>query len=222
MMNTNAASIESPSKTKLLQATVIAMAVAMVLLFIAILPAEYGIDPTGFGSTLGLSGLAESGTAAAAASEGAGEPAGAVIEAPTIKGAFVAQPKRYKIDSREIKLAVGEGMEIKYHMEKGAGMVYSWTATPAELLFFEFHAEPDVKPAGASEDYYESYEKDDQVGKSQSNGTFIAPNTGIHGWFWENGTGVPVTIKLVTAGFYDHIIEYRDGGKRPLEPSDPR
>jgi hypothetical protein len=68
-----------------------------------------------------------------------------------------------------------------------------------------------------------SYEKDDQVGKSESYGTFIAPSTGIHGWFWENQTGVPVTIKLVTAGFYDYIVRY-DGGIRlpPLMPADPR
>ncbi len=107
-------------------------------------------------------------------------------------------------------------------MEKGAGMVYSWTATPKELIFYEFHAEPDVKPAGASEDYYESYEKDDQVGKSQSNGTFIAPNTGIHGWFWENQTGVPVTIKLVTAGFYDYIMDYTGGVKKACVSARPQ
>jgi hypothetical protein len=220
MMKTNASPMETASKTKILQATVIAMAIAVVLLFTAVLPAEYGIDPTGAGAALGLTGLAATGAESAPA-PGA-TVAGPVIEAPTIKGAFIAQPKGYKIDSREIKLESGDGVEIKYHMEKGAGMVYSWTATPKEMIFYEFHAEPDVKPAGASEDYYESYEKDDQVGTSESHGTFIAPNTGIHGWFWENQTGVPVTIKLVTAGFYDYIMDYTGGMKRPVMPQDPK
>jgi hypothetical protein len=221
MMNTSATPMEIPSKTKILQATVIAMAIAMVLLFTAVLPAEYGIDPTGTGAALGLTGLAASGAESAPAAAGI-PAAGPVIEAPTIKGTFISQPARYKIDSREIKLESGDGVEIKYHMEKGAGMVYSWTATPKELIFYEFHAEPDVKPAGAPEDYYESYEKDDQVGKSESHGTFIAPDTGIHGWFWENQTGVPVTIKLVTAGFYDYIMDYTGGTKKTVMPADPK
>lgn len=222
MMNTSAPSIETPSKEKLVQATVIAITVALVLLVTAVLPAEYGIDPLGVGKALGLTGLAASGAGAAAAPAAGRGAAGPVIEAPTIKGVFVAQPKRYKIDSREIKLESGEGIEIKYHMEKGAGMVYSWTVSPSEKVFYEFHGEPDAKPAGAPEDYFESYEKDDQVGKDQSNGTFTAPSTGIHGWFWENQTGVPVTIKLVTAGYYDYILRNQDDVKTPLQPSDPK
>ena len=111
-------------------------------------------------------------------------------------------------------------MEIKYHMQKGAGMVYSWTAN--EKVFYELHGEPDVKPAGASEDYYESYEKDDTVGKNQSHGTFTSPSTGIQGWFWENGTTSPITIKLVTAGFYDYIMQNKDDVKTRLQPTDPK
>jgi hypothetical protein len=221
-MNTSAVPMEPASRGKLLQATAIAIAVALVLLFTAVLPAEYGIDPTGVGAKLGLTGLAASGVESGAAPAAGGETAGPVIAAPTIKGTFVAQPKRYKIDSREIKLASGDGVEIKYHMEKGAGMVYSWTVTPSEKVFYEFHAEPDEKPAGAGDDYYESYEKDDQVGKTESHGTFIAPNTGIHGWFWENQTGVPVTVKLVTAGFYDYIVDYSSGIALPVQPADPK
>jgi hypothetical protein len=215
-MNTNVATMPPHSKGKIFQATLIAMAVAAVLLVTAILPAEYGIDPLGAGKALGLTGLAQAGTGTAAA------PAGPVIEAPTIKGTFVEQPKGYKIDSREIKLASGDGVEIKYHMEKGAGMVYSWSASPKENIFYEFHGEPDVKPAGAGEDYYESYELDDKVGKPESYGSFTAPNTGIHGWFWENQTGVPVTIKLVTAGFYDYIVDYTSGIALPVQPADPK
>ena len=70
------------------------------------------------------------------------------------------------MDSRELKLGIGEGMEIKYHMLGGAGMVYSWTAN--KKVLFEFHGEPDVKPKGAAEDYFESYQKDDTVGEQSS------------------------------------------------------
>ena len=66
-------------------------------------------------------------------------------------------------------------MEIKYHMAGGAGMIYSWTANG--VVPYEFHGEPDLKPKGASEDYFESYEKD-EAGKKESHGTFTAPSTG--------------------------------------------
>ena len=220
MMNTSAPIAESPSKTKLLQATAIAIAIALVLLFTAVLPAEYGIDPLGAGKALGLNGLAAAGAGASALPAG-GEAAGPVVQAPTIKGVFVAQPKGYKIDSREIKLESGEGIEIKYHMEQGAGMVYSWTASPREKIFYEFHGEPDVKPAGkAGTDYFESYELNDKTGGTEGHGTFVAPSTGIHGWFWENKSDKPVTLKVVSSGFFDWIMQNRKNKHTALKPMD--
>jgi hypothetical protein len=195
-----------------------------VILFTAVLPAEYGIDPFHTGAALGLTDIAQSAagpaTGPAAATPSAG---GETFEAPVIKNTYVKEPGGYKVDSRELRLEDGEGIEIKYHMQKGAGMVYSWAASPkSALVFYELHGEPDVKPANAPEDYYESYDLDDKVGKNDSHGTFIAPTTGIQGWFWENGTGEPVTIKLVTAGFYDYILQNKDDIKTKLQPSDPR
>jgi hypothetical protein len=220
-MNTTAQAIQPVSKGKLLKATGIALAIALILLFVAILPAEYGIDPLGAGKALGLTSLAASGEGAAA-SPSAPAAAGPELAAPTMKGTFVDQPKAYKVDSRELKLDQGEGMEIKYHMNKGAGMVYSWTVSPAQKVFYEFHGEPDVKPAGAGEDYYVSYDLDDKVGKTEYHGSFTAPDTGIQGWFWENQTGAPVTIKLATAGFYDYILQNKHDQKTKLQPSDPK
>ncbi len=66
--------------------------------------------------------------------------------------------------------------------------------TSSARLSYEFHGEPNVKPRGAEgTDYYESYDIDD-TGKDQSNGVFVAPSTGIHGWFWENKSGAPVKL----------------------------
>lgn len=222
------ASVEAPSKQQLLTATGIAILVALFIFFTVVLPAEYGKDPLHTGAALGLMNLSKSAptttaTAPVTIDATAAAPvtvAGAAGEAPIIKGTFVQQPNGYKTDSRELKLGIGEGLEIKYHMQKGAGMVYSWTAS--EKVFYEFHGEPDVKPAGAPEDYYESYEKDDAVGKNQSHGTFMSPSTGIQGWFWENGTARPITIKLVTAGFYDYILQNKDDVKTRLQPTEPK
>jgi len=216
--------VEAPSKTQILKATGLAALVAVIIFFTIVMPAELGKDPLHTGAALGLMNLSEPVSAAATAATAAtidATPtleAGTASEAPIVKGTFAAQPDRYKIDSRELKLGPGEGMEIKYHMQKGAGMVYSWTAN-AKVLY-EFHGEPDVKPAGAPEDYFESYEKDDAVGRNQSNGTFTSPSTGIQGWFWDNESRAPVTVKLFTAGFYDYILQNKDDVKTRLQPTE--
>jgi hypothetical protein len=222
----NIAPVEPPSLGKILLATLIAFAVAVVLLFVAILPAEYGIDPLKTGKALGLTDLAKAGESPAKPSGDTPTLSPVLVEAPnggapTVKNAFIPQPARYKIDSREMTLAPGEGMEIKYNMPKGAGLIYSWMASAK--LSYEFHGEPDKKPEGKSgTDYYESYDIDDKVGKDQSHGTFVAPSTGVHGWFWENKNDAPVTLKLVSAGFYDWLEQNRHDKFTTFQPMDPK
>ncbi len=58
--------------------------------------------------------------------------------------------------------------------------------------------------------------------KGKSHGTFTSPSTGIQGWFWDNEADGPVTIKLVTAGFYDYILQNKDDVKTRLQPSEPK
>ena len=238
-MNTQQTTVpqaDVPSVKKLLTATAIALGAAIVILIAFVLPAEYGIDPLGTGRALRLTDLAN-------ASEKPARPAAAPAEtpsakdaaetatidpklvpsptgdAPAVKNAFIAQRRPFQFDSREYTLAPGEGMEIKYDMRKGAGLAYSWTASAT--LFYEFHGEPNVKPAGKEgTDYYESYDLDDKTGKTESHGTFVAPSTGIHGWFWENKSDKPVNLKLVTAGFYDWIMQNRKDKHTALKPMD--
>jgi hypothetical protein len=224
----NIAAVEAPSRQQIFKATGLAALIAAAIFFTIVLPAELGKDPLHTGAALGLMNLSKPANAASNA-----EPvtidatpaapvreAGAAGEAPVVKGTFVAQTNGYKIDSRELKLDPGEGIEIKYHMQKGAGMVYSWTAN--RNVQYELHGEPDVKPAGAGEDYFESYDKDDAAGKKESHGAFTSPSTGIQGWFWDNESGGPVTVKLVTAGFYDYILQNKDDVKTRLQPADPK
>lgn len=61
---------ELPSSRQLLISTVGAAAVASVLLVTTVLPAEYGIDPTGLGKVLGLTQMGEIKTTLAAEAEG--------------------------------------------------------------------------------------------------------------------------------------------------------
>ncbi len=200
-----------PSRRAIAKAAGIALIAALVILFTAVLPAEYGIDPLKTGALLHLNDLAK----ATAAKEGAKPVSGAVpVAAPA--GIYTAQANAYKIDSEDLSLMPGEGVEIKYHMQKGAGMIYSWKATGN--VAFEFHGEPDQKP---NKDYFESYQLDEQ-GKDHSYGSFTAPTTGIHGWFWENKGKKQVDIHLATAGFYDSAKMYVDGMPDELPIQDPK
>jgi len=227
-----------PSLGKIVTATLIALLAAVAILIAFVLPAEYGIDPLRTGQALGLTDLSNAGEQPVrpAAVSNAAAPAPAVTQemaasinpvlvpsptgdAPAMKGTFIAQPNRFQFDSREITLAPGEGMEIKYNMKKGAGLVYSWTTSAT--VPYEFHGEPDVKPAGKEgTDYYESYELNDNAGRNQGHGTFVAPSTGIHGWFWENKSATKVTLKLVSAGFFDWVSQNRNNKHTALKPMD--
>ena len=202
------AKVTAPSKSALAKATGIALAVALVLLFTAILPAEYGIDPLKTGAALRLTGIAQAGEVKGRA---------APTPAPGQAGVYTAQVKTYKVDAQDFQLAPGEGVEMKYHMQKGAGLVYAWKANGK--LTFEFHGEPDQKP---NKDYFESYELDDKAGKEASYGSFTAPSTGIHGWFWQNKGDKDVQFRLTVAGFFDSAKMFAGGPGEDVPVEDPK
>jgi len=189
--------LKAPSKKALAKATGIALLVALLLLFVAVLPAEYGFDPLKTGAVLGLTGISQ-----------AGEVKGRATATPAAgqAGVYTTQPKIYKVDAEDFSLRPGEGVEMKYHMVKGAGMVYGWKANGK--LTYEFHGEPDQKP---NKDYFESYELDDKVGKDASYGSFTAPSTGIHGWFFKNKGDKEIQFRLLVAGFFDSAKMFSGG-----------
>jgi hypothetical protein len=125
----------------------------------------------------------------------------AIQQPPPTPGAFVAQPDVFKVDSMEIRLAPKEGMEYKYRLAKGAGMLFSWTASAP--IHYELHSEPEAGPKG----YAESFDKHDS--RSSGHGNYIAPFPGIHGWYFENRTDAEVVIRLVSAGHYSESLEFR-------------
>jgi len=180
-----------PSRAKILAATAVALVVAAVVLVVAVLPAEFGVDPLGTGARLGLTGLASV------------EEDGALTVA---RGVNTAQPAAYKVDTIEIRLSRGKSVEYKYHVESGGGFVYAWKATGNGV--YDFHGQPDGKPAEDSR----SYDKRDRPEAAQANGAFTAPFTGVHGWFFENPGDSDVTITLTSAGFYDRAEQFMDKG----------
>lgn len=171
-----------------------ALLVAGLILVIAVLPAEYGVDPLGIGRKLGLTAMSDvqKGLEAFQATQTA--TAGG---APTI----APQPRAYQNETVEFKLAPGGSIEYKYRLDRGEALLYSWKATAP--VNYELHAEPDGAPQG----FAESFEKKNAM--NTASGTLTAPFSGIHGWYWENPGGSEVTVTLSAAGFYNMSHEFR-------------
>lgn len=120
---------------------------------------------------------------------------------PPTPGALITQPTRFTQETIEIALAPKEGMEYKYRLAKGAGLMFSWTSTAP--VHYELHSEPEAGPKG----YAETFDKQDE--RDAAHGHYVAPFPGIHGWYWENRTDRPMTISLTTAGHYNESLEFR-------------
>ncbi len=171
----------------------VALLVSGLALVVGVLPAEFGVDPTGIGRRLGLLELSAV-KQQVAAIEGArgGAPTGQTV---------VPSERAFQRETVEFALAPREFVEYKYRLDAGQSLLYSWSATGAVNL--EFHAEPDGAPKG----YAETYEKGSRI--LRASGTLVAPFAGIHGWYWENTTDAPITVTLSSAGFYTVAHEFR-------------
>jgi hypothetical protein len=171
-----------------------ALLISGVILVVAVLPAEYGVDPSGIGARLGLTAMSDiqkrldafAATRAAAAG-------GAVTVVP--------QDRPYQHETAEFKIEPGGSVEYKYRLDQGEALLYSWKATA--LVNYELHAEPDGAPQG----FAESFEK--VAAKDSAAGTLTAPFSGIHGWYWENPSKAEVTVTLSAAGFFNVSHEFR-------------
>ena len=192
-----------PSLTQLTKATGISLIIAAAILVAAVLPAEFGIDPTGIGKTLGLTKMTSPVTATAPVIA----PVAPVATKPVpIVAATVAQAQTATVTksavpfrSDEISLTIQptEGVEVKATMRKGEQFVFNWEVEGGKVNF-DMHGEP---PNAGNK--FTSYWKDKEQASAQ--GTFVAPFDGTHGWFWRNRGDKPVTVKVKVSGFYEKL-----------------
>jgi hypothetical protein len=199
------------SRPRLLLAVAGALAAALLILFAAVLPAEYGRDPTGLGKLTGLSRLwapkeiklDPSSGAGPLAREYAGDWRSDVIEIP-LKGVS-GNPADFQI-------------EYKVRMRKGATLIYRWEvvgAQHADDLYYDFHGHTLSDQPG--ETMTVATYKQSQA--SRAAGALTAPFDGIHGWFFQNGALTPVTVRLRIAGFYELIPPGEPGNEGRVPPA---
>ncbi|MFK7758940.1 MAG: transmembrane anchor protein [Phycisphaerales bacterium] len=168
------------------------------ILFTLVLPAEYGIDPTGIGKLTGLQRMGEikSALASEAEQQGDAEVEGALDlntstdqeELPTLTGT--------QSHEMSVTLQPNQSTEIKLSMTKGDEAEFTWSS-PDGSVFYDLHGD-------SSEISYHIYEKGTDSTKS---GILIAEFDGNHGWYWKNRTPNTVTITLNTNGRYQDIKE---------------
>lgn len=183
---------ELPSTRKLVKSTILAAATALVLLVTVVMPAEYGIDPTGAGNALGLKKMGEikiSLAQEAAAEEKSASPV-AVVSAS-------AEPAvNIRTDEMQVTLVPNEGAEIKVTMAKGKKVEYSWS-TDGGRANFDVH--------GDSKELSIKYHGYGKGSEQKSEGVLEAAFDGNHGWFWRNRTSGTITLVLKTTGEYTDI-----------------
>jgi hypothetical protein len=215
----------APSRKKLLIGTAAALMVAAAGLVVFVLPAEYGIDPTGAGAALGLTKLAEPENIYLERGQartnvlfpiGGNPPPNqlAVRQMIASKGATLPADAELQSDRFQIELLPYEGIELKYVLAEGAPMLFSWHATAPVNVDMHSH------PFEGGDALTESFVIDDLQAQTA---VYVAPFTGIHGWYWQNRTLEAVTLTLDATGMFTGSKIFDPAGEhdRPLAPPDP-
>jgi hypothetical protein len=195
--NKSISNVELPSTKKLVKSTVLAICIAAVILITTVLPAEYGIDPSGVGEMLDLTKMGKIKTSLAeeAASIKLKESTNSeLVESLTSK--TYENQENVKIQNGEmvISLKPNEGKELKLYMKEGDEVNYTWFTDGVELKF----------DAHTDSGEYHNYNKGT---KNSDQGILKAFYDGRHGWYWKNRTSQIVKIALQVEGRYSDFRE---------------
>lgn len=181
------------ARGRLLAVTLGALALAVLIVLGAILPAEFNRDPLGVGKLLGLSRL--------------WAPDEKTIDG---KAARVAPAQEYDIPYRTdvVEIPLGDFMagadrselEYKVRMAKDATLTYAWEvigASDPQNFRFDQHGHTTPQPGEAMTvaTYRQGF------GLKQQ-GALTAPFDGIQGWQFSNSGDRPVVVRLRLSGFY--------------------
>ena len=118
------------SKATLFKYTLVSMIFAAITLLTIILPAEYNIDPTGIGQTLGLTVFHN-----------------VKAEKTTLLSSEKVSEKapdkvKWAIETIEIMVPALSGVEYKFTMQQYKKLSYQWSSN-GSALYFDLHGEPE-------------------------------------------------------------------------------
>lgn len=201
-INQNPKLDDLPSLPQLFKSVIAASVVVAVLLITAILPAEYGVDPTGIGRVIGLTEMGEIKSELQreadddAKSHGNASSKMSFFDNLTFSILPSAQASHHWTEKFEFELKPGEYHEVKFQMKKGQVIEYEWVGSGGRINF-DLHGHGD----GISSVYEKGR------GKTKGYGSFNADFDGEHGWFWRNRDKTPI---LVTLNIHDNAMRETD------------
>jgi hypothetical protein len=197
------------NRPRVLKGLAIATVLAIIVLFVVVLPAERNYDPTGLGQKLGLTRknpatldeviddvLAGNDNLVAAKDADPMDPM--PLPNPAVSQIESHAPRTETVT---IKLGWDEKTEIKAVLGKAKTIVYDWSVEGGKV-YVDFHGHDPAK----SKDYWVRYEEADGItGRS---GSLVAPFAGEHGWYWLNVSETPITIRLTVTGYQEKLVNY--------------
>lgn len=176
-----------PNAGRLTSMVLLAMGLGSLLTVLVVLPAEYGVDVTGFGNLTGLTTISA--------------PSEIVVETKAAAPPEIAKVEAVPFREDTVTLEIGAfgeslgALEYKISLAVGETMIYSLRASKPIVFEFHGHTQPTDGTPIEVMDYVKGL-------ADQSNGTLTAPIDGIHGWYFANPEFEPVTVELKMAGFY--------------------
>jgi hypothetical protein len=199
------------SARKMLAITAGALTAATLIVFGAILPAEFNWDPIGLGRITGLDRL--------------WAPRQVAFDTSTSAVPLAREYQSgYRSDTIEIPLRPdadpkgGDELEYKVRMSKDATLIYEWSVAdipnPTEF-YYDFHGHT---LTGKTEMTVATYK---QATGTSANGALTAPFDGIHGWFFQNQSVRPVVVRVRISGFYELIPPGETGNEARIVANVP-
>jgi hypothetical protein len=111
-------------------------------------------------------------------------------------------------------------LEYKVRMKAGAVLIYEWAALgldKPENLGYDFHGH--TVPVNSEEKQLISNHK--KGTGASGRGSLVAPFDGIQGWYFDNSSSAPVTIRIKLTGFYDLVEAGQPGNEFGIAPNLP-
>lgn len=179
------------------------------IVFGAIMPAEYNVDLLGLGKLSGLARLW-------APEEKAWQPGAGVDPAHSSAVASARTVVEIPLGASDWPEAA---LEYKFAMTPGQTILYKWQAlnadgTPVTVpVEFDFHGH--TLANDGEEMTVANYRKDRAA---SDEGALMAPFEGIHGWYFKNRSPDPIQIRLEVEGFYALVPPGQPGNEFRIEP----
>jgi hypothetical protein len=186
-----------PSTRRLLILSALA-SVAIAFVFVAIvLPAERGIDPTGFGRLTGLEmmGRVKLELAMDAADHEEADRISRAEDSLTLVAARADTARLTRTHETRLGIAPRDSSEAYLIMTRGAEVAFEWdsAAGPLDVVIFG-------DSLNGRRESRHRYRRDEA--RRSDRGQLVAAFDGFHGWRWYNPGDSAVTIVLRTTGKY--------------------